>query len=61
MRAHFIHDLLGADLSSIEYIPSQDNPADTLTKGLTAAVHRKERLLLCLDCLLYTSDAADDM
>eukprot|EP00975_Prorocentrum_lima_P013241 2811498-Prorocentrum_lima.AAC.1 len=36
MRAHFIHDLLGANLWSIEYIPSQENPADALTKGFNS-------------------------
>eukprot|EP00975_Prorocentrum_lima_P002811 619878-Prorocentrum_lima.AAC.1 len=28
MRAHFIHDLIG----TIEYVPSQENAADALTK-----------------------------
>eukprot|EP00975_Prorocentrum_lima_P046632 9746231-Prorocentrum_lima.AAC.1 len=46
-------------LMTIDYVRSQENPAYALTKGLTAAVHRKAKLLLC--CLLYTSDAADDM
>eukprot|EP00975_Prorocentrum_lima_P010020 2135228-Prorocentrum_lima.AAC.1 len=49
IRDSFIHYLVGANQMIIEYIPSQENPAYTLTKGLTAA------------CLLYTSDAADDM
>eukprot|EP00975_Prorocentrum_lima_P016851 3571266-Prorocentrum_lima.AAC.1 len=45
MRAHVIHDMLGANLLNIEYAPSQENPADALTKGLTATVHRKAKLL----------------
>eukprot|EP00975_Prorocentrum_lima_P015493 3282731-Prorocentrum_lima.AAC.1 len=49
MRAHFIHDLIAANLMNIEYAPSQENPAYALTKGLTVAVHRKAKLLLCLE------------
>eukprot|EP00975_Prorocentrum_lima_P008223 1757165-Prorocentrum_lima.AAC.1 len=49
MRAHFIHDLIGAHLMTTEYVPSQENPADALTKGLTTAAHRKAKLLLCLE------------
>eukprot|EP00975_Prorocentrum_lima_P058656 12301927-Prorocentrum_lima.AAC.1 len=49
MRAHFIHGLIGAKVMTIDYVPSQDNPADALTKGLTAAVHNKAKLLLCLE------------
>eukprot|EP00975_Prorocentrum_lima_P006217 1340726-Prorocentrum_lima.AAC.1 len=40
MRAHFMCDLIGAKLITIEYVPSQGNPADALTKGLTAAATR---------------------
>ncbi len=48
MRGHFIHDMMGAGLVTVEYVPSQENPADALTKGLSSAVHRKARLLLCM-------------
>ena len=48
MRGHFIHDLMGAGLVTVEYVPSQENPADALTKGLSSAVHRKARSLLCM-------------
>ncbi len=48
MRAHFVYDLILARLITVNYIPSQENPADALTKGLTAVVHRRARELLSL-------------
>eukprot|EP00975_Prorocentrum_lima_P029030 6097519-Prorocentrum_lima.AAC.1 len=48
MRAHFIHDMLERNLITIEYIPSLENAADALAKGLTTIVHRKAMRLLCL-------------
>eukprot|EP00975_Prorocentrum_lima_P063690 12893043-Prorocentrum_lima.AAC.1 len=48
-RAHFINDLIGANLMTIDHVPSQENPAYTLTKGLTAAVHSKAKVMLCLE------------
>eukprot|EP00975_Prorocentrum_lima_P029855 6263830-Prorocentrum_lima.AAC.1 len=47
MRAHFVHDLATVHLLSVQYVASQDNPADALTKGLGASTHEKARLLLC--------------
>eukprot|EP00975_Prorocentrum_lima_P025909 5452384-Prorocentrum_lima.AAC.1 len=32
MSAHFIYDLMGAQLITIDYVPIQENPADALTK-----------------------------
>eukprot|EP00975_Prorocentrum_lima_P070481 12932229-Prorocentrum_lima.AAC.1 len=47
VKAHFIYDLIGAKLITIDYVPTQENPAYALTKGLIAAVHTKANLLLC--------------
>eukprot|EP00975_Prorocentrum_lima_P044076 9244300-Prorocentrum_lima.AAC.1 len=34
MRAHSMYDLIGVKLMTIDYVPSQENAADALTKGL---------------------------
>eukprot|EP00975_Prorocentrum_lima_P037205 7829761-Prorocentrum_lima.AAC.1 len=48
VRAHVVHYLVNAHLLSAQYVASQDNAVDALTKGLGATTHRKEGLLLCL-------------
>eukprot|EP00975_Prorocentrum_lima_P014705 3117994-Prorocentrum_lima.AAC.1 len=45
MRAHVVHDLVNANLPSVQYVASQDNAAYALTKGLAATTHREARLL----------------
>eukprot|EP00975_Prorocentrum_lima_P006273 1351447-Prorocentrum_lima.AAC.1 len=47
MRAHFVHDLVNADLLTVQ-LATQDNAADALPKGSGATSHRKARLLLFL-------------
>eukprot|EP00975_Prorocentrum_lima_P016087 3417729-Prorocentrum_lima.AAC.1 len=47
-RANSVHDLVKANQLSVQYVASQDNAADALTKGSGATIHRKARLLLCL-------------
>eukprot|EP00975_Prorocentrum_lima_P050896 10663873-Prorocentrum_lima.AAC.1 len=47
-RAHFVPDLVNANLLTVRHVATQDNVADVLTKGLGATTHRKARLLLCM-------------
>eukprot|EP00975_Prorocentrum_lima_P056891 11937272-Prorocentrum_lima.AAC.1 len=48
IRAYLVHDLVNAHRLSVQYVASEDNAADALTRGLGATTHRKARLLLCL-------------
>eukprot|EP00975_Prorocentrum_lima_P014518 3079513-Prorocentrum_lima.AAC.1 len=47
-RSNFVHGLIRAEGLTVEYVASDDNAADALTKGLGVALHRKARFLLCL-------------
>ena len=49
MRAHYVHDLVGANVLKVFYVPSEENAADACTKGLAAAKHDKACSMLRLE------------
>eukprot|EP00975_Prorocentrum_lima_P014034 2981217-Prorocentrum_lima.AAC.1 len=48
MRAHFVHDLVHAQLVTVECVANGGNAASVLTKGLGAATHSNAIMLICL-------------
>lgn len=49
IRFHYLRDAVERGEVQIEYISSEDNPADILTKSLGATIHRRQIGLLRLD------------
>lgn len=49
IRFHFLRDAVEKGDVSIQYVPSEDNPADVLTKPLGTTTHRRQITLLGMD------------
>lgn len=49
IRFHYLRDAVRSGELKVEYIPSEDNPADILTKSLGTTLHRRQVGLLQLE------------
>lgn len=47
-REHFIREMVEREELEVEYIPSEENPADILTKSLGGTLHMRQVMLLGL-------------